>query len=1285
MFVAPTPEDLNEQLPQFEILEILGQGGMGAVYKARQPKLNRLVAIKLLPSFDGPDEHNFAERFEREAQVMAQLHHPNIVMVHDFGETESGMRYIVMEYVDGADLHGAIQTGKLNVRHALAWIPQICSALQYAHERGLVHRDIKPANIFISNEGEVKVGDFGLAKIGGGRQETSLTVTNVSMGTPDYAPPEALEDGVEVDHRGDVYSLGVLAYELLTGKVPRGAWQAPSNLVDVDPRFDQVIVKAMLPDRDQRYQTVAQMSEALEKIASTPAGAEAGPKQLNVGNTGPVSVKSERQTPEKRGLSGGLIAATAIGVLLLIGALAAILTHQQTKKQPGDVAADDSPAAADLAKRRGKGGGGAKGDRRPDQRPGPGGKRPGRVLPQTSDDPDPSPPNPRPIAAALREPVPEGWIGAFRDLQEAPGWTFRPDGLHLDAKTGGPRPKQALTAEMSGSYTIKASFLRKEGAGDIVMLLPIDGERYAPLHFHGSGEFSGIAGIDGRPLDDAQNPTRVPSPVETGRSHLAQVKVHLNGSRARVSAELDGQQLFRWTGTTDQLPTAGLWQPADKTKLVIGAQSDTHFGMVQVRNEAGSIAAPTTPMDSGQSSPQEGWIDALEGLDVPAGIVRGDWRLTSQGLERRFFDAAFCLFELPQKPGTAYDLKLKLRWIGDARENIVVILPLGERFIPLHFAIGGGQFFGFPLDGVLPSDPANRTRKPSPIRSDRDTAVEIQVRRLDSNVRLAVGVNGQLMADWTGTIDRLPDRSRWTMRDTGKIGLGAMAPARFSEIRLRDATVLSKEAMVKLNDQLGPLKSEFEAKISQVADPGLQAKIDNLLKNYRGALNRLVAGNSAPAKAAAQQELDRLEAGEPMEAEDPPNMPGEVQKVRAVFRTEMAKLERNKLAANLPAHTAYVNALQELRNQYASRGGLAAAGYIGTLIEPLEAKIAQIRASAPTGLAGSQAFAQSADFKQALTLKSGLERKRKEFSRPLDDLRDKFLGQLRRLASQFANQGNELAAGAVRAEIAAHVGENPGPVPGSPRQLKETRELFDRQSAPLKISVERKMFPLTKAYLTKLEEMQQKMSRAEDPGLKALSEEIESTRNELEKVDRMLVEAGVSVNGSDLLVDNFERRDFGREWQVDGAELKDGRVTSLESFKTLTTTKEFRGDFKIEADLEKEGDFNHPEWDFRIELVGTGIDCFFRFDTESMDVIVLNTVGADQKAAYTRPDHPNKGRATLTHKNGRLRLEFKTYRNTLQTEWVPAPGLDRTKVRFHLGGGPNSPRHLDNVRVEQLD
>jgi predicted Ser/Thr protein kinase len=264
-FVAPSPAELAGRFPQLAILELLGQGGMGAVYKARQLKLDRVVAVKLLPPEWGRDPA-FAERFAREARALARLSHPNIVAVHDFGESD-GLFYLVMEYVDGANLRHILQDGPLDPGRALAVVPQICDALQYAHEEGIVHRDIKPENILLDRKGRVKIADFGLAKLlGRPRAVFTLTGTNQVMGTLDYMAPEQRQRPQEVDHRADIYSLGVVFYEMLTGELPLGRFAPPSQVARVDARLDPVVFRALEREPQRRYQRASQVKSDVESI-----------------------------------------------------------------------------------------------------------------------------------------------------------------------------------------------------------------------------------------------------------------------------------------------------------------------------------------------------------------------------------------------------------------------------------------------------------------------------------------------------------------------------------------------------------------------------------------------------------------------------------------------------------------------------------------------------------------------------------------------------------------------------------------------------------------------------------------------------------------------------------------------------------------------------------------------------------------------------------------------------------------------------------------------------------
>ena len=250
-------------LPNYQMLSLLGRGGMGAVYLTLHTSLDRSVAIKLLPLEISTDEA-FAQRFIREARAMAKLSHPHIVAVHDFGKTDAGHLYFVMEFVDGANLHSMIHGPGLEPAQALSIAGQVCEALAYAHGKGVVHRDIKPANVLVDQHGQAKVSDFGIARlIEPGEQAFHTTQTGMVIGTPDYMAPEQMQ-GQHADHRADIYSLGVMLYEMLCGEVPRGIFAPPSQRVNCDARVDRVVIKAMQQKPELRYQSTTEMKAAVD-------------------------------------------------------------------------------------------------------------------------------------------------------------------------------------------------------------------------------------------------------------------------------------------------------------------------------------------------------------------------------------------------------------------------------------------------------------------------------------------------------------------------------------------------------------------------------------------------------------------------------------------------------------------------------------------------------------------------------------------------------------------------------------------------------------------------------------------------------------------------------------------------------------------------------------------------------------------------------------------------------------------------------------------------------------
>lgn len=263
-------EALARDFPDFEILELLGCGGMGVVYKVRQKsQQGRLAALKVLSPKLKKDPA-FAERFAREGRALSRLTHPNIVSIYDAGES-NGRLFLLMEYVDGMNLRQALREGRFSPEEALAVVPRLCEALQYAHEQGVVHRDIKPENILIDRHGEVKIVDFGLAKLLNlPGSEFTLTETRQRMGTPHYMAPEQIGAPQQVDHRADIFALGVVFYEMLTGELPLGRFAPPSKKVQVDVRLDEVVLRALENEPQRRYQSAREVKSDIESIAGAP-------------------------------------------------------------------------------------------------------------------------------------------------------------------------------------------------------------------------------------------------------------------------------------------------------------------------------------------------------------------------------------------------------------------------------------------------------------------------------------------------------------------------------------------------------------------------------------------------------------------------------------------------------------------------------------------------------------------------------------------------------------------------------------------------------------------------------------------------------------------------------------------------------------------------------------------------------------------------------------------------------------------------------------------------------
>ncbi len=335
----------------YRIISQIGKGGMATVYKARQMSMNRDVALKVLPKFHAQDP-SFTQRFIQEARTIAQLEHRNILPVYDFGE-EDGVTFMAMRYLDSGTLQDILSLGHLLFSDAVELMRQICAGLDYAHRQGVVHRDVKPANVMVDNEGTVYITDFGLAKVL--ESSSELTASGTIMGTPYYMSPEQ-STGNMVDGRSDIYSAGVILYEMVTGKRPFDA-ETPMAVVlahihdplplpqTINPgvpiEMQRVILKAMSKEPDARYQTAKEMSDALdEAMKQLKTDANAGTLELRTSevrekiesqiilptdeNFTPVPVSttvalSEPPPSSKKSILNGILASVLAIIILFFG------------------------------------------------------------------------------------------------------------------------------------------------------------------------------------------------------------------------------------------------------------------------------------------------------------------------------------------------------------------------------------------------------------------------------------------------------------------------------------------------------------------------------------------------------------------------------------------------------------------------------------------------------------------------------------------------------------------------------------------------------------------------------------------------------------------------------------------------------------------------------------------------------------------------------------------------------------------------------------------------------
>ena len=331
-FTPPELEEISALFPSYEILSFIAKGGMGAVYLARQKSLEREVAIKILPRLFGEDA-DFRSSSESEAKSMAKLNHPNLVGIYDFGQVD-GMLYIIMEMVHGTSLYHSAYGKTIDPAEAGRIVCEICHGLANAHKHGILHRDIKPANILLDHNGSPKISDFGLARPVGDHEADS------AFGTPGYTAPEVVHNPSAVDESTDLYSVGVILYELLTSKLPDQLYMPAANLVHCDPRFDDIVRKAMNPNPVPRYRSAESLADAIEEITHDKKKPSAENRLITAASSpGPGQAASRGRTPSPviKTSSSGPFVRNIIIIIVLLGAVYAAWEHYKTKKAEREV------------------------------------------------------------------------------------------------------------------------------------------------------------------------------------------------------------------------------------------------------------------------------------------------------------------------------------------------------------------------------------------------------------------------------------------------------------------------------------------------------------------------------------------------------------------------------------------------------------------------------------------------------------------------------------------------------------------------------------------------------------------------------------------------------------------------------------------------------------------------------------------------------------------------------------------------------------------------------------
>ncbi len=769
---------MPQQLGQYRLLDRVGRGGMGTVYKARHPKLKRIVAIKVLPAQTMQDSQT-VDRFLREMEAVGKLEHPNIVRAYDAGEAD-GRHFLVMEFIEGVTLSRRILSDpSISIEEACRVVRQAAIAVQYAHDHGLIHCDIKPSNLMLTTDGTVKMLDLGLSRFAWRQpafedgpttdpQEpaTGETVTRASqlLGTPGYMSPEQIQgDPESMDQRTDIYSLGVTFYELLTlqpafsgnnrqrclrqaaGEVPR----PPRELNEViSEELEAIVLHAMAKDPESRYATAQELVDDLDRYLAGRADAESRPG----------SAVRHPWTGRNKWTSLAVIACCG---LLIVPLLWAVIGNSRRTSVPPDATGQWI--------------------------------LPGEALPRGQ------------------------WVDVFDwiDLREdrvSGAWTMMGGNLAsgelewgFDARHSRDtrHARTMLPVVLPESYDLTTEFTRIAEPDTVVqnavhIIFPV-GKRACSLTLGDrSRQFHRLELVDGVGNDDGWV-TASPGRVIDGHRYQVLISVRTKGDNASVDVSIDDKPCLNWSGVQTSLSIEDAWRLPEPMRPAVGQDvSQVAFHSAKVRSISGKARRAPHHTLPQEKIPVDRWVDLLQRVDVKNdcvdwGRTDGAWIRSEDGISTKVSPSAHrSIITFPVVIDGSFDMEASFtRHDGD---NVVaLLLPVRPHGCSVIISGWNGQgswidlINDFAPEDVFNAPPGPHVRKDGSLTNGHRYTVLVKVRQQeDKQVNIEVFLDGQPYLSWAGDRDAVKLWGYFSSGDPGRLGFAAIdCSVTFHTARLR--------------------------------------------------------------------------------------------------------------------------------------------------------------------------------------------------------------------------------------------------------------------------------------------------------------------------------------------------------------------------------------------------------------------------------------------------------------------------------------------------------------------